>query len=242
MATGTNLIPTTQKTLRKGALSKDIIEVAEKDYLTLLRGIAKQDTAQQIALGNTPSNIIVDGKDSRNIDAAKFSVRVLFVDTKAMIAALTAAYNMLQDIGAENTGYTKSQYKIYQSNKRGEAPKYVADSPGGVNTANFNSDTVLIVAGPFVPWTRKYRFWTRQGVELKTRMRRGKKFAGMAKETRPRVQLDIYQTVAQKVRRQYPFLLVKEWWIKTDNLSPGRPTAVDRVGGVAVLLNKRGRV
>ena len=214
-----NLSSTTQ-VLRKGTLAKDIIEVAEKDYKIVLRGIAIEQVENQIRIGNMPSNIYVDGRASSGIgiEKANRSVKVYFADDKLMTKAIIEAHDMLLARGRKVSGGTLDNIQYYKG-KAGDAPHKVS-TPTVDNIA-----TALYVAVP-VPWARKWQYYDNAGARL-TRKSKAKSQKNIAAKDRKLVSRSLFEGIAKDLQKKYPSLRVSVIFIKVTGL--GKVTTIPSI-------------
>lgn len=224
------------KTLQKGQVSKDILEVAKADYLTVLRGIAAQETAAQIAIGNKPTNIIVDNRAGKPITEATFSVQVFFIDAAMLKRALVDAWREFQMLSRRVTGRTADQYQVWSYSRTGD--KFMASTPAGVQLADIKPGMGLMIVGPMVAHTRKYRFFHSSGKRM-TRVSRNKKYAHLAGPVM--VGKSIHEVVEMKLRRLYRALKISEVWIDVPNLNPAGQSSVDKVPAIYI-GSRKGRL
>lgn len=227
------------KTLRKGQLAKDILEVAEADYKTVLRGIAAQEIAAQQALGNHPTHLIVDGKQHGSVSDAKYSVVALFVDGKSMVAALNDVWRELQREARRVTGRTAQRFEVWTS-ERTPTPHKAGDTPNTINADALNISTALYVVGPLVPHTRKYQWYFGPGGPKQFRRSRALQYKNLKARDKPRVAYTIHQNAARAVQRKYPWLRITDIWVSTPNVNPSGKTAITRVPAVAILSRNKG--
>lgn len=228
------------KTLQKGQLVKDILSVAEADYRTVLAGITAQEIAAQVAIGNKPSNVIVDGKANKPINQVQFSTVTYFTDVQTMLNAIADVWREVHRLSEVSTGQTIAQWQIWRSTRGGDM--FVANSPSSIRPDTVTRAGGFMVAGPLVPHTRKYRFVTPGGVEAKYRMSRNKKWKRLAAKDRPRVKRSLHEIVVTMMRRKYPGLGFAEAWIKVPNLNPSGKTPVNKIPTVMVWFKKKGAV
>lgn len=234
------LKPLKTKVLRKGQLAHDLIEVAEADYPVVLRGIAAQELNAQIAIGNKPSNIIVDGRPNKPISQAMYSVRVFFLDVAAMIAAAKSAYDELQRINRRVTGRTAGLYEVYTQTDGRLA--LVGSNPNSLNSNNVKMGTGIYIVGPMVPFTRKYRYMMGSGTKARFRRSKAKRYSKWKARDKPLVQRSIHELAAMTTQRKFVNVNVVDTFIQSQNLNTGGKTIVDRVPAVAIWSRRRGRI
>lgn len=228
------------KILRKGQLAKDILVVAEADYLTVLRGIAGQEINEQISIGNKPANVIVDNRQNKPITQALYSVRVFFLDVAMMISAAKSAYGELQRVNRRVTGKTAGEYEVYvQTEGR---VTLVGSDPGSLNSGNVKLGTGIYIVGPMVPFTRKYRYMMGSGVEARFRRSKAKRYSKWKARDKPLVQRSIHELAAMSAQRKHVNVNIVDTFVQSRNLNPGGKVAVDRVPAVAIWSRRRGRI
>lgn len=210
---------------QRGPVSKEVIEIAEADVVYMLRHIATTEIAGQIQIGNPPTNMLIDGKSSTNVQSARYSVRAFFGNTKLMIVALKDAWNILMGPARVKTGYSKSQFEIWVDGRS------VGNQPGAVNESMLKADSVLRIVGPRVAHTRKY-MW----------MVGGKQFTRTNRKTKATTGLSLYEGVVRQVKRNYRSLKISEGWVDVPNLNTKGKTAVTRMPGLRIGTQKRGRL
>ncbi len=242
MAQGTIDIATIgTKTLKKGQVAKDILSVAEADYKTVLRGIAAQEIAAQQAIGNNPTNIIVDGKKNGSVSQANYSVVAYFVDSKSMVAALNDVWRELHSLARRITGRTAGAFEVWASEGPGRARK-AGNDPSAVNPDAIGIRTGLYAVGPMVSYTRKYQWLYGHGPRKVNTRRKKYGQKGVATRDRPKVPLTIHEQAARNVQRKYPWLRITDAWLEVPNQNPSGSTPVTRVPGVGIWSRRKGRL
>ena len=229
------------KKMRRGMLPDDIFEVAQNDYQAVMQQIAAQEIAQQVAIGNKPTNLIVDNRKNGRIADVKFSVVAFFVDAAIMLAALNDVWEELHRLGAEDTGYAEQNYQVWAQNGR-DKPRYAGTSPAAISADAINPSTGLFVVGPMVSYTRKYRWLRDGGVSRKFKASRRTELKGLKVKDKPRVAVSIQEEAARRVARRYRPLSVKESWVSVADLNPGGRHGVTRVPGVVVRRKPKGAI
>jgi len=219
----------------KGALSRDILQVAERDYLYVLRSIAAQETAKQSALGNRPTATVVDGRRGAPIAEATQSVVVYFADREALAVAIIAARDALLSNGRRVTGRTLGALEFRYSVGRGGAvqagdPKAIAQSVA--NPAALDLYVVLPL-----PHVRKWQWLTRSG-ERGQRRTRNKILLRDARATKTRAQMvsaSVFDTSARQVQARFRTLDVFATYLDTGSAT------IDRIPAIQVRIRARGR-
>ncbi len=208
-------------------MTKDILEVAEKDYKFVLQAIAYQEIDNQIRIGNKPSNIIVDGSGNKPITDAAKSIVVYFTDAKSMIKAIQAAHDELRLTGRSVSGNTLENLTYYAAQGRGQPT-------AGLPVASaVNAGTALYITIP-VAWVRHWQFMNAKGTPTTRRSR-----AKINKGKKVMVAESIFDRAARKVQKQFPYLRVYFTFIEVANVNPsGRP--VTRIPAVCVRQKRKG--
>jgi hypothetical protein len=219
-------IPLPTRRTGTGSIKKEVIEIAEADVLYLLRTIATAEVANQIQLGNPPTNMLIDGKQGTDIQSAKYSVRVFFNSTRLMIAALKDCWNVLMGPARVKTGYSKRHFEVWiDDHPVGSQPSVVTEEmiakPG----------TALRIVGPRVPHTRKYQW-----------MVGGKGFTRTNRKTKAVTAMTLYEGVVRQVKRRYKTLTISEGWVNVPNLNTSGRTTVNRMPGIRIGGKKKGRL
>jgi hypothetical protein len=230
-------IPVLSSTQR-GALHKDILQVAEKDYLYMLRSIAAQEIAGQVQMGNQPTGMLVDGRKAKPIEDATRSVRVWFADRRALLNATRAARDALIANGRIVTGHTVDKIRCYYSVGRGGAVRPA--SPEIALTFPNPAALDLWVSLPVVH-VRRWQWLGKSGKRLmrasRDRKRRYNPGVGGARM----VSRSVFEQSAQQVQRRFPSLDVSDEYLQVSNLNIGGRTAVDRIPAIKVCMKRRGR-
>lgn len=228
------------KTLQKGQVSRDILEVAKADYLTVLRGIAAQETAAQIAIGNKPTNIIVDNRPGKPITEATFSIQVFFIDAALIRRALIEAWREVQMASRRVTGATVGRYEVWAGGSGGD--RMLAPSPASVKASDITPGVGLMIVGPMVPHSRKFRFFDRSGKRM-MRQTRAKKYANrVAAGQKIMVRQSIQEIVVAKLKRQFRSLTIAEVWVPVPDQNPAGKSSVTKVPAIYIGSKRRGRL
>jgi hypothetical protein len=233
-------IPVISSTQR-GAIYRDILQVAERDYQHVLRSIALQEISVQSSMGNKPTGMLVDGRRSQDIGAAQRSVRVWFADRKAMADAIIAARDALVQNGRRATGRTLGALAFYYS--IGKGGTVAPCDPTAITAAMPNPAALdLYVALPLAH-VRKWQWLTKSGTRGQRRTR-NKLLLRYARATGQKAQMvskSVFETSAKQVQRRFRSLDVKDIYLSVSNLNLGGKTAVDRIPAIKVRLAVRGR-
>jgi hypothetical protein len=229
------------KSSQRGALAKDMLEVAEQDYLYVLRGIALQEIDAQVRIGNKPSALLVDGRRGE-IRTATESIAVWFANRTSLAEAIIAARDAVIANGRRVTGRTLGFLAFaYSVGPNGAIqpgdPKAVAASTP--NPAALD----LYVTQPVVH-VRRWQWLTATGERGKRRSRdkkRGLMHIGGGKFVPRMVSESVFERAAQQVQARYPALDVEYIYLQSRNLNPNGWTAVDRIPAIKVRMTLRGR-
>ena len=229
------------KSSERGALQRDILQVAERDYLFMLRAIAAQEIAGQQKLGNEPTGSLVDGKSGKTIPDAERSIVVWFADRAMLAGAITAAREALARNGRRLTGRTIGALAFYSSIGKGGA---ITEGEPSAVTARAPNPTALdlYVTVPLVH-VRRWQWFGRTGERLK-RASRNKALVAYARATKGKpmqVSASVFEISARQVQAKYPALDVRFVYLRWPNLNPGGRTPVDRIPAIKVRMKVRGR-
>lgn len=145
-----------------GSIDTYILKVLPQDLLTVLRGVAFDELDQQITGGNTPSQIIVDGRPvgRRGIIEAERSVSMRFADTRTLLSAIKDIYNALVRVTRiqappKNSIVARQNFFLYLNGSNlGQLPTALSKLTEG----SLDSKSVLRVVGPLVNYGRKM-YW-----------------------------------------------------------------------------------
>lgn len=227
------------KVLKKGTLAKDILSVAYEDYPIVLRGIAAQETAEQVAVGNKPTNILVDNRKGKKIDEALYSIKVSFVAVEDIQDAVHALWQEMQRLMMRSTGETARHLEVWQGIAFRKA-HYVGNSPSVVTTASLTPRTGTYIAGPMTANTRKFRWLSSAGKKFKASRR--KELKGLKARDKPKTTMAVQEVAIRNVKRRYPQLSIVYTFITVPNLNTTGKTPVNRVPAIAVWARNKGRI
>jgi len=205
-----------------------LIEVAKKDYQSVGAQLALGDTAEQVRAGAKVTHRIVDGSETKTIEEWERDIRILFVDAAVMIRALNDAWREILTIARTKSGFTKAHFEVWQVS----TAKYMAavmKSPSGVRAEAIDDSTELMVVGPRVAWTRKYRYLF--GVGEATRFR---KSYDRKRKQKKLVPVSIHQAVVRMMKLRYRFLRIDDSWVDVANVNPGGHVPVVRLPTVTI--------
>jgi hypothetical protein len=226
---------------QRGLIAKDILQIAEKDYLYVLRSIAAQEIAGQARMGNKPTGTVVDGSRGKAIDQATRSVVVWFADRKSMADAISAARDALMANGRRVTGQTLGALRFYYSVGKGGAVS--PGEPSAITQSVANPSALdLYVALPLahVP---KWQWLTRSGArgQRRTRNRTLLRFARATRQKAQMVARSVFDQSARQVQGRFRSLDVTAIYLSVANLNIGGRTPVDRIPAIRVRMKVRGR-
>lgn len=227
---------------RNQPLGKDIIEVAEEDYKTVLAAITVREVNRQIKAGNDPTSFRVDGVTNKPILNIQRRADVFFLDVLIMVRALKDAYRLFINRGVKRTGKSISKTQIWASKGKTGKPRKLG-SFSTLNASNLELDDILYVTGPLVAWTRRYQYY-QQGKRRSRafKYRRGKGKTKLGK--RPLVKKSLHESVASTMKRkkEYSVLDFGSLWVNVGfNVNSGGKTFINRVPGVSIRTKKRTR-
>lgn len=225
---------------QRGALYKDILQVAEKDYQFVLRGIALQEIHDQAGIGNKPTGMLVDGKRG-DVSQAQRSVIVWFADRKSMSDAIYAARDELVRAGRRVSGRTLGALAFYYSIGRGGAVSPCEPKAIAATTPN-PAALDLYVTLPLVH-VRRWQWYGKGGnrLERRTRNKVLRRYAAATKTKPQMVAASVFEVSAKRVQSRYRALDVLFVYLRVQNLNIGGRTAVDRIPAIKVRMKVRGR-
>jgi hypothetical protein len=231
------------KTITRGALYKDIVEVAEGDVLHVLRELSRQEIVGQIEKGNPPISITVDKTKGKPIAQAMREVHAFFADREALIAAAIAARNALQFNGRRVTGRTLGAFAFYIQVGKSGALKQVGDIRSTVqNEKRVGALNIYIMAQ--VVHVRAWQWYGSQGQRLK-RLTRDANYIRRSKATGIPVQKKVSHSVFEVAVDQVDarFASVDTWleYINVSNLNAKGITPVDRIPAIGLCIKRKGR-
>jgi hypothetical protein len=221
---------------------RDILQVAEHDYLHVLRSIAAQEIGQQVKLRNPPSGMLVDGTRNKGVDAATRSVVAWFADRVTLADAIIAARNALERNGRRVTGATLGALRFYHSTGKGGALQSAGDIRSVAMSAPNPAALNLYVSLP-LKQVRKWQWFGRAGSRL-TRRTRNKALVRYAKAMKAKpmnVSLSVFELSAKQTQRQFRSVDVRDIYISVPDLNTGGGVSVDRIPAIKVCQKIRGR-
>lgn len=157
-----------------GTLEKYILEVTPKDILTVMRAVALQELDGQQAIGNKPSQIIVDNVSvgKRGINEAKRYIKMRFMDVEQLIRAATEAFRAVSTVTriqmpARDSIVARRNFHLFVGTKDcGLLPSAISY----LSPATLDQDSIVRIVGPIVPYGRKL-FWNPVGTAPKMKFR-----------------------------------------------------------------------
>jgi hypothetical protein len=229
------------KSTQSGAMFRDVMQVAEKDYLHVLRSIATQETERQVALGNPPSGLLVDGKRSKSIDEARFNVVVWFASRADLAQAILDAKAALEKNGRRVTGATLGAMQFYYSVGAQGVVQKTSDPRGVAMNAKNPASLDLYVTIP-VKHVRKWQWYGSGGQRLKrkTRNKALKRYLLIQGRKAWKVSMSVFELSAAQVQRRYRSLDVAYIFLDVGDLGQSG-TIIDRIPAIMVRLKVRGR-
>jgi hypothetical protein len=159
-----------------------VLRVLPQDLLSVLRAVSFDELNTQVALKNTPSQIIVDGMSAgkRSIERAMRRVQIRFQDFAMLIKAVNEIYAYLQRITriqspAQNSIVARHNFHLMiDGSLIGMMPQALSK----LTENNLTRGSVVRVVGPLVNYGRKL-FWNPVGTSSKMKYRRVKSSRGI---------------------------------------------------------------
>jgi hypothetical protein len=173
-----NLTPSLTK---KGRVRKNTFQVLIPDATFLaetIQKIAAHEILKEKSHGNSPTNIIVDNRDSKPFNQAQFRVVALFADPKLIAIGASEVIRQLNSVTKRLSGRAQASFEIWTvSNTKDPGKKIMNASAANHATLLALAESLpvggrLVVVGPLVKYGRKL-YWS-------------PKFARKAKGTRAR--------------------------------------------------------
>lgn len=157
-----------------GTLEKYVLTALPGDLLQVMRAVALNEIDEQQAIGNKPSQIIVDnvGIGRRAIDQAKRNIKIRFMDVDQLIKAATETYRALITVTrlqspAKDSIVARRNFHLFIDGKdRGLLPSAISV----LSAQTVNQDSIVRIVGPLVPYGRK-SFWNPVGTKPKMKFR-----------------------------------------------------------------------
>lgn len=172
---------------QKDTLSYDLTGLAKSDIQYLLRSIAVEETAQQIAIDNKPTLKRVDGSTSKPVDKAEKNIVVFFgsvLARAAMSLAEDALRRAIDETTNPKTGRLRSMSNWRWVLIRGGMKGTVSAVPSGTGFSFGPSDVLVLVPRSPVTyaWFVNHALSKSQRVNVEfKRARSGKKKGQLAK-------------------------------------------------------------
>jgi len=221
------------QTSKSKKVSRELMEIAEADYRSVGLQIAAQEVDQQIKQGNKPTHILVDGHEQRQLAEWRKSIRVDFIDVGTLMEALRAGWIELQRLARRVTGTTAQRFEVWVGATR------VGNDPSAVTASMVQKPGIdVMIVGPMVSYTRKYRFLfgSRKAATRRTRVSRSRRRKG------ERVAMSIHEAVVRKLKRNTAYkryLTITDEWLEVPNQNPRGKTSVFRVPTVTIRMPER---
>ena len=230
------------KSTDRGALTRDVLQVAEGDYLHVLRSIAAQEIAQQRAIGNPPSGMLVDGSKSKQLEEATRSVVVYFADRRALADAIIAAKHALDRLGRSVTGRTLGAATFYYTTRRGGALTKTSD-PRSIALAAANPAALDLYVTIEQKQVRAWQWLSRSGsrAQRKTRNKKLLRYSKATGQKAMQVSSSVFERAAKQTQRTFRSIDVLDMYLAVPNLNPRGRVAVDRIPAIKVRMAVRGR-
>lgn len=201
-------------------LDKIVYEVGLEDLEFTLRYVAATAIQEQIALGNKPTNLLVDNSGRKAIDKAQRRVQAFFIDREMLRKAVYEAWAKVTALTRVRTGAAVGSYELWYNNQR------IGKTPAAVELVIDRFDPgkdFFRIVGPVIVYGRKI-YWNplgkprfRLSTALKTKQ-------AIFKVRRIRGIMDL---VESSMRRKYRGIAISESWVTTPALpKDGRTPAL----------------
>jgi hypothetical protein len=227
---------------QRGAIARDILEVAEADYLHVLRSIASEEINAQVGMGNSLTLLKVDGKKATSVDHATRSVQAFFADRSALLGAFRDAWQTLAANGRRVTGRTIGKMTFhYRLGMNG--PLVQVRDVSAIIKQTPNPGALDLYATIMVPHVRAWQWFSATGRRLKRRTRNKLllRRAKAMKEKAFRVSNSVFEKTANQVQRRFPTMDVDFIYLRVPDLGTG-DTPIDRIPAIKVNIATRLRV
>jgi hypothetical protein len=200
------ILPRKSTTLGGERVARDrfVVEVQHQslaDVRSMLRGITREQTAQQIALGNPPQILEVDNRTGKRLDDAQRKTVVLFGTFLAAAAMREVEIELAGAIARATTAHSGRLGNVTASWQwlfiaKGRAPRLVS---AGTPPKSFASGDQLVLIPHAVPYATLTNRNVARGGRLNATARKGSKTA-RAKQNR-----GFLFTAAEGARRRATF-------------------------------------
>lgn len=186
-------------------LDKIILDCGERDLRFSIAAIFAREVEEQRALGNPPSNILVDNSASKSLSAVRRRAHAHFVRIDDIRRAAEDALRLVALLTRYKTGRARASIAVWRNDR--------PVSSVAAAVARFGADDVVRIVGPSVPYGRKL-YWNPAGTH------RGKR--------RP----SIYGIAVRRIKSRYRGLYIAETWVETPSLgnTPGLVIGMRRKG------------
>ena len=197
-------------------LEKFIGIVMPKDVQATLQYVYLDELEKQRALGNRPSQALIDGRKGGDLMLVKRRAQAFFANTERLIAAFTEAWAVLVSLTRIKTGRARASYALYHNGR----PMGGESDIARVVRASAPGDTIQIV-GPGVVYGRKL-YWNPLGKPRRVRKKVAQsKHGSVITQIYSISAVPIHKRVQRLIQRKYPELYVSDQWV--DSLAHGEP-------------------
>lgn len=182
-------------------LDKMIAEVAPEDLRFAIAAVFVQELEKQKALGNEPSNILVDGSGIKQLADVRRNARAYFANRESIRKAAEDALRTVALLVRYKTGKARSSLQIWINST------HVNSVAEAVARMKKPEDRVFIV-GPTVEYGRKL-YWNP---------------VGKPRYSKSGVRRTIYDIAIRRIKSRNKGVYISESWVETSEL--GRTPAV----------------
>lgn len=235
----------------KGRVRKNTFEVLIPNATFLsetIQKIAAHEILAEKAKGNPPNNLIVDNRDSKPFNQAKFRVVALFSDPKLIAIGASEVLRQLRSVTKRLTGRAQSSFEIWTvSNTKDPGKKIMNASAANHSTLLAIAESLppggrIVVVGPLVEYGRKL-YWSpkfaRKASGTRARYSAGYD-TGSGKLVKVRTgdrDTNMRDLVIGRVRSKYRSLSIIGRWVISDMVNGD-----NRWPGIAIGLKSKGKV
>ena len=210
------------------SIEKLVFEVGFEDLHLMLRAIAGNAIGNEIAAGNLPTSLLVDGAGGRDPNTAQKRIQAFFTNFDDLRDAVHQAWDKIQSLTRYRSGRARAAYQVWYK----ETP--IGNSPGVVDSyANkFNPATDYFrIVGPVLIYGRKI-YWNPTGKP---------KFSKSVALRAPGITIKlvrikgVMRLAEESMRRKFRNLAITEDWVvtsalPTDGRTPGMWLGFKRKG------------
>jgi len=171
------------------------------------------ELGEQVAIGNKPRAILIDGTRQKRIEAVRIRATAFFggVDAEKIAKATHMAWDMLVASTRVDTGRARASYALFFKGHR-VGGREAIDGIAKTMTEN----DVLVISGPGVPYGRKL-YWRPAGKQRMKKYSRAQKVrvrsGGSVKLTMKREYVQpAHQYIRRALRRKFPELYIDDRW------------------------------